>query len=68
MWALFVIVLYTGTTVNIPVSGEITVRNDLVFNSEQSCVNAANLIISASQTNAAGRQHVTVMPACIPYP
>jgi hypothetical protein len=68
MWALIVIVLYTGTTASIPVSGEMSGRNDLVFNSEGACVNAANLIISASQQTAAGRQHVTVMPACIPYP
>ena len=69
MWTLLLIILYTGQTASIPVSGEMTANpNGLVFNSEGACVNAANLVISASQQTASGRLHVTVMPACIPYP
>jgi hypothetical protein len=67
-WVLFVIVLYTGTTVNIPVSGDVAARTDFYFNTQQACIDAGNAIVAASQSTTAGRQHVTVMPSCFLFP
>ncbi len=67
-WVLFVIVLYTGTTINVPVSGDVHVRDDFYFTSQQACIDAGNAIIASSQVTAAGRLHVTVMPSCLQWP
>ncbi len=67
-WVLFVIVLYTGTASGIPVSGDVQVRNDFYFASQQACLDAGAAVVASTQTTAAGRLHVTVMPSCIVWP